>query len=94
MQKSEIIEFNFNFKDKLYVDYFSFHSVMPAWQTYNALFTIRCILKYLIETVGEDEMVRHTEAQQSGLNSNSMLPVILTSFFEALVEVIVDIPLW
>ena len=67
---------------------------MPAWQTYNALFTVRCILKYLIETVGEEEMVRHTEAQLSEENANSLLPVRLQSFFEALVEVIVDVPLW
>lgn len=67
---------------------------MPAWQTYNALFAVRCILKYLIETVGEEEMVKHTEIQLSGENSNSLLPAKLQAFFEALVAVVVDVPLW
>lgn len=67
---------------------------MPAWQTFNSLFAVRCILKYLIETVGEEEMVRHVEVQVSGESVNSLLPVRLQSFFEALVEIIVDVPLW
>ncbi|OXU25724.1 hypothetical protein TSAR_015033 [Trichomalopsis sarcophagae] len=68
-------------------------NIMPAWQTYNALFAVRCILKYLIETVGEEEMVKHTESQLSEEHVNSLLPVRLQSFFESLVEVIVDVPL-
>lgn len=67
---------------------------MTAWQTFNALFAVRCILKYLIETVGEEQMVRHVEVQASGDSVNSLLPVRLQSFFEALVEIIVDVPLW
>lgn len=51
-------------------------------------------MKYLIETVGEEEMVKHTEAQVSAEESNSLLPIRLLSFFEALVGVIVDVPLW
>lgn len=66
---------------------------MPAWQTYNALFAIRCVLKYFIETVGEEEMIKHTESGPSGSQSNSMLPTTLSSFFEALIEVVIDIPL-
>jgi hypothetical protein len=67
---------------------------MPAWHTYNALFAVRCILKYLIETVGEEEMVKHTEALLPEECLNRLLPVRLLSFFEALVGVIVDVPLW
>lgn len=76
---------------KHFLNYYSF---MPAWQTFNALFAVRCILKYLIETVGEEEMVRHVEVQVSGESVNSLLPVRLQSFFEALVEIIVDVPQW
>ncbi|XP_011501964.1 PREDICTED: dymeclin [Ceratosolen solmsi marchali] len=68
-------------------------NIVPAWQTYNALFAVRCILKYLIETVGEEEMVKHTEAQLPEECLNRLLPVRLQSFFEALVGVIVDVPL-
>ncbi|XP_014211106.1 dymeclin isoform X2 [Copidosoma floridanum] len=68
-------------------------NIMSAWQTYNALFAVRCILKYLIETVGEEEMVKHVEVQLTGENINSLLPVRLQSFFGALVKVIVDVPL-
>ncbi|XP_058807013.1 dymeclin [Phymastichus coffea] len=68
-------------------------TIMPAWQTYNSLFAVRCILKYLIETVGEEEMIKHTEIQVAGDSSNSLIPVRLQTFFEALVAVIVDVPL-
>ncbi|KAL7303253.1 hypothetical protein TKK_0004452 [Trichogramma kaykai] len=68
-------------------------NIVPAWQTFNSLFAVRCILKYLIETVGEEEMVRHTEAQISVEESNSLLPVRLQSFIEALVGIMVDVPL-
>ena len=67
---------------------------MYAWQAYNALFAIRCILKYLIETVGETEMVEHTEAQPSNSEIQEATPFRLQAFFEALRDVIVNVPLW
>lgn len=66
---------------------------MITWQTYNALFAVRCILKYLIETVGEEEMVKHTEAQLSVETPQNALPIRLTSLFEILIEVLIDVPL-
>ncbi|XP_070524074.1 dymeclin isoform X2 [Cardiocondyla obscurior] len=65
-------------------------SIISAWQTYNALFAVRCILKYLIETVGEEQMLNHIEAPQI---TNEALPYRLTYFIEALIELITNVPL-
>lgn len=37
-------------------------SSVHVWQTFNALFTIRCIIKYLIETSSEYQLMQHIEA--------------------------------
>ncbi|XP_063990178.1 dymeclin [Diachasmimorpha longicaudata] len=70
-------------------------NIMSAWQTYNALFAVRCILKYLVETVGEMEMIKHAETvvnrSSEELDKNSVSK--LESLFEALIEIIIDVPL-
>ncbi|XP_073965031.1 dymeclin [Choristoneura fumiferana] len=38
-------------------------NVMLAWQTFNALFVIRAVLKYLVEMVPECEVCRHLDIQ-------------------------------
>lgn len=38
-------------------------STMFSWQTYNALFVVRCYLKFLVQNVKESEVIRHIEAQ-------------------------------
>ncbi|XP_026313683.1 dymeclin [Hyposmocoma kahamanoa] len=38
-------------------------NVMLAWQTFNALFVIRAVTKYLVEMVPEYEVCRHLDAQ-------------------------------
>ncbi|XP_015513933.2 dymeclin isoform X2 [Neodiprion pinetum] len=68
-------------------------NIMFAWQTYNALFAIRCVLKYLLETVGEEEMIRHVESMPQRTNAPESSVSRLESFFEALVETIIDVPL-
>lgn len=40
-------------------------SSMHIWQTFNALFIIRCIVKYLIETGSEYQLLQHFEAMPS-----------------------------
>ncbi|XP_076293473.1 dymeclin isoform X2 [Lasioglossum baleicum] len=65
--------------------------IISAWQTYNALFAIRCILKYLIETVGEEEMIKHIEAPQLPSQTNSSYR--LEDFYDALADIITDVPL-
>ncbi|TGZ32132.1 Uncharacterized protein DBV15_01030 [Temnothorax longispinosus] len=66
-------------------------NIISAWQTYNALFAVRCILKYLIEIVGEEQMLNHIEAPQT---TSEALPTYRLAFFiEALIELITDVPL-
>lgn len=74
--------------------YIYLHSLLSAWQTYNALFAVRCILKYLIETVGEEEMLKHIEAPQITAANESLSSLRLEEFVEALIELITDVPLW
>lgn len=66
-------------------------NIISAWQTYNALFAVRCILKYLIEIVGEDQMLNHIEAPQTA--SEALPSYRLAYFIEALIELITDVPL-
>ncbi|XP_011698059.1 PREDICTED: dymeclin isoform X1 [Wasmannia auropunctata] len=66
-------------------------NIISAWQTYNALFAVRCILKYLIEIVGEEQMLNHIEAPQSA--SEALPTYRLAYFIEALIELITDVPL-
>ncbi|KAF5305088.1 hypothetical protein FQA39_LY09350 [Lamprigera yunnana] len=59
---------------------------MFSWQTFNALFIIRCLLKYFTEVITEEQLMQHIE-----FNSNSVSR--LETFIGTLVGVIVDIPL-
>lgn len=68
-------------------------NIVYTWQTYNSLFAIRCVLKYFIETIGETEMVQHTEVQAIPSEMQEAMPIRLQSFFEALKDVIVNVPL-
>ncbi|XP_011153739.1 dymeclin isoform X2 [Harpegnathos saltator] len=68
-------------------------NIISAWQTYNALFAVRCILKYLIETVGEEQMLKHIEAPLTTATHEAMSSYRLEEFFEALIELITDVPL-
>lgn len=67
---------------------------MFAWQTYNALFSVRCILKFLIETVGEQAMIKHVEAVPNNGEVVEAPVMRLESLFEALIDIIIDVPLW
>ena len=67
--------------------------ITSAWQTYQALFAIRCVLKYLIETVGEEEMVKHIEAPQLPVPTQSNSSYRLEDLFETLVDIITEVPL-
>ncbi|XP_012253717.2 dymeclin [Athalia rosae] len=68
-------------------------NIILAWQTYNALFAVRCILKYLLETVGEEEMVRHAEALPLAAKTSNTSVSRLESFYDTLVEIVTDVPL-
>lgn len=70
-------------------------NVMLTWQTYNALFSVRCIFKYFVETLCEDDVIKHTEAQPANINPNNQDHTMkIEALFEALVEIIIDVPLW
>ncbi|KAK3927790.1 Dymeclin [Frankliniella fusca] len=67
-----------------------------SWQTYNALFVIRCVIKYLVETYNEEEILQQFEVNpgvQSGAMINEETSSNLNNFIDALIEVIVDVPL-
>lgn len=70
------------------------YSIISAWQTYNALFAVRCILKYLIETVGEEGMIKHIEAPQTIAANETPSSFRLEEFFEALIDLLSEVPLW
>lgn len=82
------------FKFYKFKNYICTYSIVSAWQTYNALFAVRCILKYLIETVGEEQMLKHIEAPQTTTANEASSSFRLEEFFEALIELITDVPLW
>ncbi|XP_029677364.1 dymeclin isoform X4 [Formica exsecta] len=68
-------------------------NIISTWQTYNALFAVRCILKYFIETVGEEEMLKHIEAPQTTSANEALSSFRLEELFDALIELIIDVPL-
>nr|XP_050856638.1 dymeclin isoform X1 [Vespula vulgaris] len=68
-------------------------NIVSAWHTYNALFAVRCFLKYLVETVGEEEMIKHIEASEISTAGQSTSSYRLEDLFESLLELITDVPL-
>lgn len=48
----------------------------------------------MIETVGEEEMIKHIEAPQLPVPTQSNASYRLKDLFEALVDIITDVPLW
>ncbi|XP_064471607.1 dymeclin-like isoform X2 [Ornithodoros turicata] len=59
------------------------------WQTYNALFIIKCIAKYFIVTITEDNVVKQFHASSEDGKHDDLLE----QFINALVEIVVDVPL-
>ena len=41
-----------------------FRSHVHTWQTYNALFIIRCALKYFLEYISEGRIIQHLSVSQ------------------------------
>lgn len=68
---------------------------MFAWQTFNTLFLIRCITKYLVETVSEEQLIGHIEASnvEKGPKTKHETVGKLESFLDSLIELVVDVPL-
>ncbi|GLV36306.1 uncharacterized protein CBL_08800 [Carabus blaptoides fortunei] len=68
---------------------------MFAWQTFNTLFLIRCITKYLVETVSEEQLIGHFEVSNGEKGSKIKHETVgkLESFLDSLIELVVDVPL-
>lgn len=70
---------------------------MFCWQSYNALFVLRCFIKFLVENYKEDELVRHLEVRPSNTEveskSNEDFSSRLELLMEALPEIIINVPI-
>jgi hypothetical protein len=64
---------------------FSCFSNMFSWQTYNALFILRCATKFFVENLKEEDLVRQFEARPPP-QPDGMLMVLLMSYCEAYPE--------
>lgn len=52
---------------------------MHIWQTFNALFIVRCTVKYLIETGSEYQVLQHFEAMPTETDANNTTNTVETS---------------
>ncbi|KAK4883863.1 hypothetical protein RN001_000134 [Aquatica leii] len=57
-----------------------------TWQTFNALFIIRCLLKYFMDVITEEQLMEHIECCSNNTSR-------LETFIGALMGIIVDVPL-
>ncbi|XP_063217608.1 dymeclin [Bacillus rossius redtenbacheri] len=67
---------------------------MFSWQSYNALFILRCLTKYFVENLKEDDLVRQFEARPKltdGIRDDENVNR-LEVFMDSLIEIIVDVP--
>ena len=77
-------------------DALSFNDIF-LWQTFNALFIIRTISKYLIEHLSEENVLRQFDAVSGSVSSSApsdeQLPVnVAEELLNCLVEIVVDVP--
>ncbi|XP_067143240.1 dymeclin isoform X2 [Centruroides vittatus] len=65
-----------------------------TWQTYNALFILRCIIKYFIETITEEHVIKQFQVKSKGKDDDDAddRVELLESFINSLLEIIVDVP--
>ncbi|KAL4216561.1 hypothetical protein ACF0H5_024284 [Mactra antiquata] len=64
-----------------------------TWQTYNALFIIRSVCKYLVEHLSEDLLIQQFDATPSNYTGETELKRdIGEELMNALVELLVDVP--
>lgn len=60
---------------------------MHIWQTFNALFIIRCTVKYLIETGSEYQLLQHFEAMPNTINTTLAAAALASSNNSACINV-------
>ncbi|XP_069703683.1 dymeclin isoform X2 [Periplaneta americana] len=70
-------------------------SNMFSWQTYNALFILRCVTKFFVENLKEDDLVRQFEAcpPDGAHRKDEDSAARLEVFMDSLIEIVVDVPL-
>ncbi|XP_046403155.1 dymeclin isoform X2 [Ischnura elegans] len=70
---------------------------MFCWQSYNALFLLRCFIKYLVENHKEEDLVRHLEVRPAKTEATQSNDEDFTSRLEllmdALPEIIINVPI-
>lgn len=65
---------------------------LHIWQTFNALFIIRTLVKYMIETGSEFQLLQQFEAQPTVPKEGApVAPAVIGSKFEAFVEAIINL---
>ncbi|XP_045490131.1 dymeclin [Pieris rapae] len=75
-------------------------NLMLAWQSYNAIFFIRAVTKYLVEMVPEYDLCKHLDVQARNVNpaqdqENDKLPngeSRVEMLIDALISLIIDVP--
>lgn len=67
------------------------------WQAYNSLFILRCVLKYFIETLGEEGMLKQLEESQQKRDKSiissepeKLLEAIINALYEIVIEINLD----
>ncbi|XP_071442819.1 dymeclin isoform X2 [Hetaerina americana] len=70
---------------------------MFCWQSYNALFLLRCFIKYLVENHKEEDLVRHLEVRpprnEATQNNDEDFTSRLELLMDALPEIIISVPI-
>ena len=66
-----------------------------VWQSFNAMFIVRTLVKYMIETCSEYQLLQQFEAkpkeQQNSNGQAAVPPPVVGSKFEAFVEAIINL---
>lgn len=62
-------------------------------QTFNSMFVIRCCAKHLVQTLTEENVLKHFLARKDGKEGNETGVEVMESLINNLVSVLVDIPL-
>ncbi|GAB6032050.1 hypothetical protein CHUAL_010419 [Chamberlinius hualienensis] len=70
-----------------------FNSVF-IWQTYNALFILRCVCKFFLETITEDSFIKQLQVSSTSKDGEvTEEPESMLELFQnALLELLVDVP--
>ncbi|XP_075234718.1 dymeclin isoform X2 [Lycorma delicatula] len=63
-----------------------------SWHAYNALFVIRCYVKFLVQRIRDPELVSHIESLGGNKGKKDAEGPILSPFLESVIDLIVHVP--